>query len=140
VKSWTGERIEVLKQRLAEGRTAATIKNELNGLEGKRLTRNAIIGKAHRDKLVWAGSRDRMPTFLPRRAVAVQVTLPVPMPQCQLIDLNPATCRWPSGTPGCADFFFCGEQASAMSPYCERHHRVAFRLPPSHRMIGGAGG
>jgi GcrA cell cycle regulator len=129
--SWTEDRIEALKQYLTDGLTSGTIRRMLNALPGKPLTRNAVIGKIHRDKLEWTGRADRLPHFAPLvRRAPLRLVLPVPMPQCQLVDLNTATCRWPTGTPGCADFFFCGEQTSEMSPYCERHHRMAFRSLP----------
>lgn len=44
--SWTDERVEILKKLWSEGRTAAEIASELGGV-----TRNAVIGKAHRLKL-----------------------------------------------------------------------------------------
>lgn len=44
--SWTDERVEILKKLWGEGRTAAEIASELGGV-----TRNAVIGKAHRLKL-----------------------------------------------------------------------------------------
>ncbi len=44
--SWTDDRVELLRKLWGEGRTAAEIANELGGV-----TRNAVIGKAHRLKL-----------------------------------------------------------------------------------------
>lgn len=44
--SWTDERVETLKKLWGEGRTAAEIASALGGV-----TRNAVIGKAHRLKL-----------------------------------------------------------------------------------------
>ena len=44
--SWTDERVALLKKLWGEGKTAAEIAKELGGV-----TRNAVIGKAHRLKL-----------------------------------------------------------------------------------------
>ena len=44
--SWTDERVELLTKLWSEGKTAAEIAKELGGV-----TRNAVIGKAHRLKL-----------------------------------------------------------------------------------------
>ena len=44
--SWTEDRVEILKKLWGDGRTAAEIAKELGGV-----TRNAVIGKAHRLKL-----------------------------------------------------------------------------------------
>ena len=45
--SWTDERVSLLKQLWGEGKTAAEIAKVL----GDGITRNAVIGKAHRLKL-----------------------------------------------------------------------------------------
>ena len=45
--SWSDDRVEVLKKLWGEGKTAAEIAKEL----GEGVTRNAVIGKAHRLKL-----------------------------------------------------------------------------------------
>ncbi len=45
--SWTDERIALLKKMWKEGKSAADIAKTL----GKGVTRNAVIGKAHRLKL-----------------------------------------------------------------------------------------
>ena len=44
--SWTDERVSLLKKLWGEGKTAAEIASTLGGV-----TRNAVIGKAHRLKL-----------------------------------------------------------------------------------------
>ena len=49
-----------------------------------------------------------------------------------LLELNEATCRWPIGDPGSADFFFCGGQTVTSLPYCAYHSRVAYQ-PPNQR-------
>ncbi|MEL7026638.1 MAG: GcrA family cell cycle regulator, partial [Pseudomonadota bacterium] len=41
--AWTEERVDVLKRLWADGKSASQIANELGGV-----TRNAVIGKAHR--------------------------------------------------------------------------------------------
>lgn len=47
MSKWTDERVSLLKQLWGEGKTA----KEIAGLLGGGLTRNAVIGKAHRLKL-----------------------------------------------------------------------------------------
>lgn len=41
-----------------------------------------------------------------------------------LFGLTPATCRWPLGDPGKADFGFCGAAPAPEKPYCSHHWRV----------------
>ena len=45
--SWSDDRVALLKRLWGEGKTAAEIAKEL----GEGVTRNAVIGKAHRLKL-----------------------------------------------------------------------------------------
>ncbi len=42
-------------------------------------------------------------------------------------------CRWPFGTPGHADFAFCGEKTGGFGPYCEAHTRIAFTPGTIHK-------
>ena len=46
----------------------------------------------------------------------------VPMSQrLSLLELNEATCHWPTGDPSSPDFFFCGGKVLT----CAQHSRVA---------------
>jgi hypothetical protein len=43
-----------------------------------------------------------------------------------VVDLEPSSCRWPTGNPrDLKTFRYCGEPANG-SPYCERHARLAY--------------
>lgn len=44
----------------------------------------------------------------------------------QLIELTDATCHWPRGNPGDANFEFCGGKALPSLPYCAHHSRIAY--------------
>ncbi len=46
---------------------------------------------------------------------------------CGLLDLTAATCRWPVGEPGEADFAFCGAAPFRRYPYCVGHCLIAYR-------------
>jgi GcrA cell cycle regulator len=48
-------------------------------------------------------------------------------PGCGLLDLSPATCRWPVGEPDEADFAFCGAVPFQRFPYCLCHCLIAYR-------------
>lgn len=48
-----------------------------------------------------------------------------------LLQLNNHVCKWPFGSPGAADFFFCGGDAEAGRPYCKPHCNIAY--VPSRR-------
>lgn len=101
---WTEERVEILKGLWKNGYTARQIADRLGGV-----TRNAVIGKAHRMGL---SSR------------------PQPIKREEpLLDLNRVerTCQWPMGHPGQPEFQFCGEAAVPGKPYCQKHCAVAYR-------------
>ncbi len=48
-------------------------------------------------------------------------------PGCGLLELTAATCRWPVGDPGEADFAFCGAAPFRPYPYCVGHCLIAYR-------------
>jgi GcrA cell cycle regulator len=59
-------------------------------------------------------------------------------PPCGLLDLGDATCRWPVGEPGEADFAFCGAAPFARYPYCIGHCLIAYRPDGAERAAGAA--
>jgi len=65
--SWTDDRIALLKKMWKEGKSAAEIAKTL----AKGVTRNAVIGKAHRMGLSGRPSPIKKPTVAPKKEVAV---------------------------------------------------------------------
>jgi len=151
---WTEERVELLKKLWADGLSASQIAAELGGI-----TRNAVIGKVHRLGLSGrakspssSSPRPRKPRSsnhmirVPRSSMRGNTALAYdyqaePEPELMeipaeqrksLLQLTEATCHWPVGDPGSADFFFCGGESSEGSPYCNFHSRVAYQ-PASSR-------
>jgi len=59
----------------------------------------------------------------------------IPIAQRRTLDqLTNVTCRWPVGTPGQPDFFFCGGKARDGLPYCGYHYCVAYQPPAARRV------
>lgn len=120
--SWTDERVEILKKLWTEGKTASQIAEILGGV-----TRNAVIGKAHRLKL----SKRISPIQTTKKQKAnPQIDTPanVPTGRCvSLLELKERSCRWPNGDPKKSDFSFCGEGALPGLPYCATHAAVAYQ-------------
>jgi len=70
--NWTEERVEVLKRLWAEGFSASQIAAQLGGV-----TRNAVIGKAHRLKLAGrAKAQPRLRKAAPGAAIAGEAAAP----------------------------------------------------------------
>ena len=126
--AWTDERIAKLKELWEKGLSASQIAAEL--AEG--VTRNAVIGKAHRLGLK---SRPSPVKADPKKKTKAK---PKPPPKkveevkdaekrIGLLDLTERICKWPIGHPGEADFHFCGEPSVDGLPYCQPHCEEAFQ-------------
>ena len=148
--SWTEERIETLRKSWEAGMTASQIAETL----GEGVSRNAVIGKAHRLGLQARPSPVKLAEVIADVAAAVGTTVvaavaavvapavPPPAPARKtprpaaaskkpalttLLDLSEKICKWPIGHPGDADFHFCGKPSQASFPYCGEHCAVAYQ-------------
>jgi GcrA cell cycle regulator len=119
--TWTDDRVELLKSLWGAGKTAAEIAKEL----GEGLTRNAVIGKAHR-----LGLSGRI------TPVAKKIDKPLPPETTNisakdggtsLLELTEQTCRYPYGDPKKEGFHFCGCQSLPGIPYCTEHAEIAYQ-------------
>lgn len=124
---WTDERIEELKALWAEGLTTGEI--------GKRLgvSKNAVVGKAHRLGLKGRPSPIKRPGAATPTAAAPKPARPKPAEAKQppakirsVVDLSAHTCRWPIGDPKEATFHFCGAPCIPGKPYCAEHAAIAY--------------
>jgi GcrA cell cycle regulator len=151
-EGWTEERIEMLKKLLFDGLSLKQIGRELG------ITRNSVVGKAHRLGLskggvpasIAATPVPRGPRRIKRRPQNITPvlahinradpglppTLSTPTPEDipmgerkTLMKLLNNDCRWPIGDPRDPDFGFCGAPKCAGSSYCAGHARIAYRKP-----------
>jgi GcrA cell cycle regulator len=104
VSIWSDALQARLRELWAQGLTASQIAAELC------ITRNAVIGKAHR--LGLSGRESPIRQAKPRKLT--------------LVALKEQMCKWPIGDPGDPDFHFCGSEARPNSPYCAEHHVRAY--------------
>jgi GcrA cell cycle regulator len=141
--SWTDERVALLKKLWCEGKTAAEIATELGGI-----TRNAVIGKAHRLKLSNRVSPIQQDN---KKAVTATVTvrekvipviarpanmdIPISGKGVKMTELKDRMCRWPLGDPRDVNFHFCGCQAVPGLPYCPDHAKVAYQAASRNRVL-----
>ena len=109
---WTEERIELLQRLWLQGQTASQIAEQLGG----GVTRNAVIGKAHRLGLSGRPAPAAKPVIKaeePRRPVAAGP--------------SGKACLWPVGDPKTPEFHFCGAPTEPGRPYCASHCAVAYQ-------------
>ncbi len=153
--SWTEDRVSILKKLWGDGHTAAEIAKQLGGV-----TRNAVIGKAHRLKLsnrvspiqqnkkaanknverkdlkkTKVSSVKTSSTASYVDAVEKPVEAVIPDNLHSLLELKPRMCRWPSGDPKEKEFGFCGEKTISGIPYCEEHAKLAYQAATRNRIL-----
>ena len=126
--AWTEERIKLLEKLWKEGLTASQIAAQL----GDGVTRNAVIGKAHR-----LGLASRPSPLKTEGAKPKPVRKKPPPPEEQeritLLELTERMCKWPIGHPGEPDFKFCGQNSPPGQPYCPHHAALAYQSPAPRR-------
>ncbi|MEZ5648225.1 MAG: GcrA family cell cycle regulator [Alphaproteobacteria bacterium] len=100
---WSEERVQKLRDLWSDGFSASQIALRLGGI-----SRNAVIGKAHRLGLKGRPS-------------------PIRRPPPVVMTLQENGCRWPIGIPGQPGFMFCGTEAAEGRPYCAAHCQMAYQ-------------
>jgi len=153
--SWTDERVTLLKKLWGEGKTASEIAKILGGV-----TRNAVIGKAHRLKLSGRNSpiqntaKKTAATITPSPTASntntnTNVVSPgrgrpkkqapdmknIPVKRIKLSDLKDRQCRFPLGDPREKDFAFCGCAAMPGIPYCAEHAKIAYQAATRKKLL-----
>ena len=138
--SWTPEKVEKLKELWGKGNTASEIAQILGGV-----TRNAVIGKAHRLNLSakiktrTATSNKNFETTLEEnsnkvrrgrkskfKSLIIEKDFEPENPK-HLEDLNEDTCKWPIGHPDENNFYFCGRTSLKDFSYCKLHLLYAYQ-------------
>lgn len=138
--NWTADHIATLTQLWADGMSCSQIAEQM----GMGLTRNAIIGKAHRLNLPPRATKVRKPRddSARRREAQKVITLPTqalmrPMPVLASpkpsgVSIVDATgCKYAIGfdenAPG--RHLFCNDAKKDASPWCEHHHSLIHEKP-----------
>ena len=118
--SWTPEKVEKLKELWGKGNTASEIAQILGGV-----TRNAVIGKAHRLNLSGKiqtkkgsslginnnNNENKVSSKNLRRGKFKSLIIDKdfePENPKQLEELDENSCKWPIGHPNEDSFYFCG--------------------------------
>ena len=132
--SWTYERVEKLKQLWEEGLTASRIAAELG-----EVTRNAVIGKAHRLGLsgrmaskksnggISIIRKKRLNISQNQKVINIAPVINEPMNPTDFENIKDGLCRWPLGEPEEIDFKFCGRNTQEGFVYCQSHYKQAYQ-------------
>ena len=138
--SWTDEKVAKLKELWGKGSTASQIAEIIGGI-----SRNAVIGKAHRlnlsakiktrtaatsqnfensleEKLVKA-KRGRKSKF---KSLIIEKNFEPENPK-KLEELDESVCKWPIGHPDEKSFYFCGRSSLKDFSYCKLHLLYAYQ-------------
>ena len=132
--AWTHERIEKLRALWEEGHTASRIAAELG-----EVTRNAVIGKAHRlglsgrmaSKKQGSGvsiiRKKKISSTYSQKVIELSPISDEPMNPTSFLDIKDGLCRWPLGEPEDSDFKFCGRSTNEGFVYCQSHYKQAYQ-------------
>jgi len=140
--SWTDEKIEKLKELWGKGNTASQIAEIIGGM-----SRNAVIGKAHRlnlsakiksrgsenfnkqkiDNILDDTSKKRTKSRF--KSLIIEKNFEPENPK-QLEELDENTCKWPNNHPNESSFYFCGRTSLKDFSYCRLHLLYAFQQKP----------
>ena len=139
--SWNEEKVNKLKELWGKGNTASQIAEIIGGL-----SRNAVIGKAHRlnlsakiktraatsnqnfenslkDNSKILQKRGRKSKF---KSLIIEKDFEAENPK-QLEELDESSCKWPIGHPDEKSFYFCGRSSLKDFSYCKLHLLYAYQ-------------
>ena len=138
--SWNETKVDKLKELWGKGSTASQIAEIIGGL-----SRNAVIGKAHRLNLsskVKAGSSPSNQNYQSNKlendpkqkkgrkgkfqSLIIEKYFEPENPK-KLEELDESSCKWPVGHPEEKSFYFCGRSSLKDFSYCKLHLLYAYQ-------------
>jgi GcrA cell cycle regulator len=138
--SWNEEKVGKLKELWGKGNTASQIAEIIGGI-----TRNAVIGKAHRLNLSSKiktrnisssqnfnsnseenNSKQGQGKKSKFKSLLIEKDFEPENPK-KLEELDESSCKWPIGHPEEASFYFCGRSSLKDFSYCKLHLLYAYQ-------------
>ena len=138
--SWNDEKVSKLKELWGKGNTAGQIAEIIGGL-----SRNAVIGKAHRLNLSSKiknrttsssqsfesgseenNSKQRLLRKSKFKSLLIEKDFEAENPK-KLEELDESSCKWPVGHPEEKSFYFCGRSSLKDFSYCKLHLLYAYQ-------------
>jgi GcrA cell cycle regulator len=138
--SWNEEQVGKLKELWGKGNTASQIAEIIGGI-----TRNAVIGKAHRLNLSSKiktrnisssqnfnsnseenNSKQGQGKKSKFKSLLIEKDFEPENPK-KLEELDESSCKWPIGHPEEASFYFCGRSSLKDFSYCKLHLLYAYQ-------------
>ena len=138
--SWNEEKVSKLKELWGKGNTASQIAEIIGGL-----SRNAVIGKAHRLNLSQkiraknltssqgyqnsTGENDLKQKKVRKnkfKSLIIEKNFEPENPK-KLEELDESSCKWPIGHPEEEAFYFCGRSSLKDFSYCKLHLLYAYQ-------------
>ena len=138
--SWNEEKVSKLKELWGKGNTASQIAEIIGGI-----SRNAVIGKAHRlnlsskiktrnsstnqnfnNSLEENNSKQRQGRKSKFKSLLIEKDFEPENPK-KLEGLDENSCKWPIGHPEEETFYFCGRSSLKDFSYCKLHLLYAYQ-------------
>ena len=138
--SWNEKKVDKLKELWGKGNTASQIAEIIGGL-----TRNAIIGKAHRLNLSSKikirntpsnqsfkatseenNTKEKVGRKSKFQSLIIEKDFEPENPK-KLEELDESSCKWPVGHPEEKSFYFCGRSSLKDFSYCKLHLLYAYQ-------------
>ena len=138
--SWNEEKVTKLKELWGKGSTASQIAEIIGGI-----SRNAVIGKAHRLNLSSKiktrnastsqnfdnnseqdSSKIRQTKKSKFKSMLIEKDFEPENPK-KLEELDESSCKWPVGHPEEQSFYFCGRSSLKDFSYCKLHLLYAYQ-------------